>query len=265
MAQVETMGRAAFFKEKQNQPLAASGRTFQPEQFIRFTLLSGRLELEAPTTRQPRVAPPSAKTGGAVQGELPLEFDEQAPPPTMTRVVPLSDLVIFGFLDSALGRDSLRGDFAAIATVGRAPDGSLHTLDLWMDRVPLSRQAEIVFDLHAEWNYTVFGFESNSFQSSLGVFIEEERERRRAAGCPWKFGLIEVPHKISKINRIGLLEPHAKRGWLTFNRTLPDEFWIEAEQFPHSEHDDALDALAAAVELALPPRGTGEIRTVSRP
>ncbi len=264
MAQVETMGRPAFFKEKQNQPLAASGRTFAPERFIRFTLLSGRLELEAPATRPSRVAPHSATTGDAVQGELPLEFDEQAPPPTKTRTVSLSDLVIFGFLDSALGRDSLRGDFAAIATVGRAPDGTLHTLDLWMDRVSPARQAEVVFDLHAGWNYAAFGFEANAYQLVLGDYIERERLSRRAAGLPCAFTTHAVAHHTAKIDRIGTLEPGVHRGWLTFNRALPDEFWIEADQFPHSEHDDGLDALAAAVLLAQPQAAGGPILRVGR-
>jgi phage terminase large subunit-like protein len=45
---------------------------------------------------------------------------------------------------------------------------------------------------------------------------------------------------------------------------LPEEFWRELEHYPRVDHDDALDATAGAVELALQAarRGIGETLAV---
>ena len=39
-------------------------------------------------------------------------------------------------------------------------------------------------------------------------------------------------------------------GWLAFDDSLPEEFWRELQAFPGGDHDDALDALEGAVDLA---------------
>ena len=62
--------------------------------------------------------------------------------------------------------------------------------------------------------------------------------------------VIEVTHRKSKQDRIGELQVAAGGGWLAFARNLPEEFFAQAAQYPTGEHDDGLDALAAAVKLA---------------
>ena len=164
------------------------------------------------------------------------------------RVVSLDRLVRFGFLDSALG--GAGSDFAAVATVGRDEHGYLYVLDIWMKRAAPSRQVEKIFDLHELWNYRLFGFEANCFQSLLAQPIEDERRRRRQAGHPWDLPIEQVTHRENKLRRIASLETLIANGWLLFSRDLSEAFIQQCEQFPRGAHDDGLDALEAAVALA---------------
>jgi len=224
MCQMATRGRKAFFKEKQNDPRHHEEQLFDPETFRYF-----RLDDEA-----------TGRPGPGSRTEAAQEDDKR---------VSLGELVRFGFLDSALG-GGVAGDFAAIATVGRDKHGYIYVLDVWMGRVPPSRQVEKIFDLHEIWNYRLFGFEANCFQSLLAQPIEQERKRRKKAGRPWDLPVEQVAHHENKLRRIASLETLIANGWLLFSRDLSEEFLQQAEQFPRASHDDGLDALEAAVSLA---------------
>jgi phage terminase large subunit-like protein len=106
-----------------------------------------------------------------------------------------------------------------------------------------------LFDLHAVWNYAVFGVETNCFQQLLLLPIEEERARRRAAKQPWQVAIREVHHGQAKEMRIAALEPLAANGWVRFDAALPELLWQQLEAFPRSEHDDALDALEGVLSI----------------
>jgi predicted phage terminase large subunit-like protein len=220
----ETRGRAAFDKEKQNQPALAQAGLFGRERLRWFRLDQGRLI---------RLAfQPTGEAGGKESGAG----------------TPLDTLRRFGFLDPALGRDG--GDFAAIATVGLDGDGYLYVLDVWLGRAAPSEQLTRLFDLHADWDYEAFGIETNAFQHLLLEPLEAERERRRAAGRPWDLPVEERRHRGSKADRILALEPLVEAGRLLFNEALDRVFLGQLEDFPEGRHDDGPDALAAAVELA---------------
>lgn len=226
MCQLRTRSRKAFFKEKQNDPRHHEAQLFDPETFRYFRLTGPH---GPQTDNPPHGAPPA--TGN--------EPD---------RVVALDDLVRFGFLDSALG--GAESDFAAIVTVGRDEHGYVYVLDVWMERAAPTRQVEKIFDLHEIWNYRLFGFEANCFQSLLAQPIEDERRRRRQAGRPWDLPIEQVTHRENKLRRIASLETLIANGWLLFSRNLGEDFLQQAEQFPRGAHDDGLDALESAVTLA---------------
>lgn len=219
MCQLTTRGRKAFFKEKQNDPRHHEAQLFDPDKFRYFAV--GQI--------------------GNLPSSNPSQVDN-------LRHVSLDQLVRFGFLDSALG--GATGDFAAVATVGRDEHGYLYLLDVWMERASPSRQIEKIFDLHEWWNYRLFGFEANCFQSLLAQPIEEERRRRREAGRPWDLPIEQVTHRENKLRRIASLETLIANGWLLFSRELSEEFFQQCEQFPRGAHDDGLDALESAVAMA---------------
>jgi len=234
MTQLATRGRKAFFKEKQNDPRHHEAQLFDPEMFHYFTV--GPIDV--------------GQTGNLPSAQV----------DNLRHVAP-DQLVRFGFLDSALG--GAGSDFAAVATVGRDEHGYLYLLDVWMERASPTRQIEKIFDLHELWNYRLFGFEANCFQSLLAAPIEDERRRRRQAGRPWDLPIEQVTHRENKLRRIASLEILIANGWLLFSRNLSEEFIQQCEQFPRAAHDDGLDAVEAAVALAR--RAATERATVAGP
>lgn len=227
MCQLTTRGRRAFFKEKQNEPRSAEHRLFTPESFSYFLLQNGKLIIQQTISHKP-------VTNNQQQTSL-------------------SDLTLFGFLDSALGSSphSRKSDFAAIATIGVDSYGYCYLLDMWLQRATPTQQVKRLFELHERWNYHLFGVEANCFQSLLLMPIEEERQRLKAEGKPhWRLPVEPVTHKQNKISRIAGLEPLITNGWLLFNQRLPQSFFQQCQDFPESPHDDALDALEGAVSLA---------------
>ncbi|HBF34314.1 TPA: hypothetical protein DDW35_07095, partial [Candidatus Sumerlaeota bacterium] len=107
----------------------------------------------------------------------------------MPTPLPLSNLLIAGFLDAATGRSASKkqGDYAAIATVGLDPHGYFYVLDLWLKRAAPTQQISALFDLHERWHYNTFGIEANCFQSLLLLPIEEERKRRKESHAEGAF------------------------------------------------------------------------------
>jgi predicted phage terminase large subunit-like protein len=231
MCQMTTRGRRAFFKEKQNQPYHPESRIFDPAHFHYFHI-----------------------EGDTIVRECHGGMNSMDATPLLKERISLGDLTIFGFLDSALGgsRGTRRqsGDYAAIATVGRDPHGYLYLLDLWMKRVPPTKQIEQLFELHQRWQYQLVGVETNCFQKLLLLPLEQERERRKQAGERWDLAVRDVEHKQNKVERIVGIEPAVVNGWILFNRGLLPLFFQQCEEFPCGTHDDALDALEGAVSLS---------------
>lgn len=164
---------------------------------------------------------------------------------------PLADLQVYGYLDPALGKHRERGDYAAIATVGRDKNNILYVLGIWMERVSTVSQVQQAFALHNEYNYKLFGFESNGFQETLRrFFVDEESKKADSMAARWKLPLKAVQNSANKYARIAQLEPMILTGGLVFHVNLPQDFYEQADEFGNSRcHDDALDALAGCVEL----------------
>ncbi|GAB4314675.1 MAG: hypothetical protein Kow0059_06570 [Candidatus Sumerlaeia bacterium] len=289
MEQLVTRGRRAFFKEKQNDPAGSDDRLFHVEAFTWFELSGGRLLPAPPHPVASRTVPPGQTPGAgtlppggertaADGGANPPRAPQNPKPPVAPSAIPspsapssiagevkVPALAVFGFLDPALGGDAGRGgDFAAIAVVGRDCDGVLYVLDVWRRRCPPTEQVARVFDLHERWGFTAFGVEANVFQQLMALPIEQEADRRRRAGSPAaRLPLRMVAHHTAKQRRILALEPLAANGWLRFHNSLPRDVVLEFMDFPRSAHDDALDAIAAAVELARESASVREARPAS--
>lgn len=241
MEQLATRGRQAFFQEKQNDPLTNSDGLFRLERFAWFEIADG--------AARPAIGPDWTLGTEAMDGAIAPNFDFVP--------VPIDDMQTFGFLDPAIGAKG-RGDFAAIAVVGRDTAGTLYVLDVWRKRKGPSVQAQSAHDLHANWNFTAFGVEANLFQELLMGPLGQEAAQR--GGAP-RLNLRPVTHATNKERRILALEPHIANGWLRFNRDLPRDVLLEFADFPRSVHDDAMDAIEGAVALAREGRAAAAIRT----
>jgi hypothetical protein len=216
MRQMEHIGRRAFLKEKQNEPRFRENMIFDTDVFRWF-----------------EVSPDKQKL--LIQGG-----EEMA----------LDSLSLAGFLDPATGgARSGKGDDAAIAILGAA-GGNFYVLETWMRPATPLLQIQMAWASRDRWPLDAFGFECNAFQGLLATPFEEERRRRQAEGLPGDLAVKPVRHSRNKDQRILALQPMVETGRLLFNKALSPTFLAQMEQYPGGAHDDGLDALAAAVELA---------------
>lgn len=247
-----TIGRRAFAKEKQNSPFSNDHRVFDTQRWTRFIAPDKQIEIV-----KPKLAQFAAETGGGdpyEEADSHLDGEMAAVDYSMggKRPLPhLDDLKYYGFLDPALGRKTSRdGDYAAIVTVGRDNFGTLYVVDVWMERATPSRQIARAFELHGQYNYTLFGYEANGFQETLGTAIARQSKISREAGKSSALPLRARQNMENKHARICCLEPAIIAGTIRFQNNLPDEFYNQADEFGHPGcHDDALDALASCVEM----------------
>lgn len=227
------IGHAAFDKEKQNEPPHIGGGCFDPATFRCF----------------------SVENDTVVPRESTLPKRDALPP-----AFPFRRLRIFGFLDPASGRRNRRDpsrepDYASIVTVGVDTDRKVYVLDAWLERASPSRQILRVFEMHERWSYSVFGVETNSFQSLYLDQLAHEQAMRRERGERSDLSYRGVNNHMTKENRITGLQPLVEDGRLLFSDDLKDLFLEQLEDFPHGTYDDGPDALEGAVTL-----GLGEVR-----
>lgn len=229
MAQLTLQGRRAFYQEKQNTPLGPEDALFDAEAALRVQVQCDDL----------LVVTVSA-TGGV---------------PVIVRRYPAYRQCVrtFGYLDAAMGKGAARGegDFAALAVVDLMPDRSLALQHLAARRIAPTAQVAALFDRHELHPFEVLAIEGTGFQELLVPLIEEERGRRRRDGRRFDLPATVVTPRRSKAARISALEPLLTNGTLALAPGLDEEFWEELSTWPRCRHDDALDAAAGAVELAL--------------
>jgi len=231
-AQLLMQGRRAFHQEKQNTPLGPEDAVFDADSALR----------------------------GIVRGaDIIIGRGEGAAFIESRRVKGIGRAPRFAFLDAALGKGRARGtgDFSALAVVAMMDDGTLFLERVEARRIPPSEQVARLFDRHETSPFARLAIEATGFQELLLLPIEEERKRRRAAGKRWDLPVETVHPKLRKEARIAALEPSLASGFLVLSPSLDEEFWIELSRYPRTEHDDALDAAAGAVELARCHAGSG--------
>lgn len=224
MAQLLVQGRRSFYQEKQNQPQGPEDALFRPAE-----------------------AWVASRTGTGWSVKSPWSSPGQQAP---VREYLRESLRITAHLDSALGKSKAtnQGDFAAIAVLAEGPNSQLIALDLWVKRSSPREQLAALFDLHGEYNFHSATIEGTGFQELLEHPLQEERRQREARGEECGFAVTFVKPHLKKELRIAKLDPLLSNGRLALAESLPEEFWRELTEFPRTPHDDALDALAAAVE-----------------
>lgn len=167
---------------------------------------------------------------------------------------------LFAFLDPAGGRNADKGDFAATVLLNKRPDGTADLLDCRVRRESPAEQVRACFAMAEKWRRLGFGqiqrFEVEMLPKEEGwikPIFDSEREQRRLEGGDW-----QVPFKVRhptepKAARIERLSPPIENGWLRFPSDLEERMRLQPDwrrlvdqiaEWPHSDHDDAPDALA---------------------
>ncbi len=223
MARLVVQGRRTFYQEKQNEPLGPEDALFDPAVCWRARRIPGGWRVMPPTDDPSRER----------------EYADDA-------------LRRFGYHDAALGKSGRNaGDFAALATVALAEDGTLILESVWLRRAAPTEQIAAMFDAHDLRPFERLAIEGTGFQELLTMPIAEERRRREALRRRADLPLVVVKPRRAKHIRIAAIEPLLGNARLVLSDTLPEEFHTELSRYPRSVHDDALDATAGAVDLAL--------------
>ena len=141
-------------------------------------------------------------------------------------------------------------DFTAMVVLGMAKDYSVYVLDYIRGKWLPQDIVNNVFELQSKWKPHAVGMETNGFQRTLKLAVEEEMRRRKAY-----FPVEEIrtgPDK-SKENRIKSLEPFYRRGDMYHAKWMDGkEMEVELLTFPKGRHDDIIDAMAMAMPLLGP-------------
>ena len=166
-------------------------------------------------------------------------------------------LNVFAAVDFAYS-ESTRSDYTAIVVIGIDRDGYIYVLDI--DRFKTDRISEYfkhILDLHVKWDFRKLSAEVTAAQRAI---VSQLKDHVRSYGLY----LSIVDHKPtkqqgSKEERIAaVLEPrydndtiwHYKGGNC---QVLEDELILAKPP-----HDDVKDALASAMDIAVPPVGMGQ-------
>jgi len=179
--------------------------------------------------------------------------------PFKGKLKPLDQMQKVLFLDPALGSDS-GVSYPAIAVVARDDKNYNYVIDIWLDKVPPSRQVVQAFEMAEKWGVTTAGLETNLFKDYMRKDFEAEMLRRKQKGDYWQLNIIPVHQSANKEDRISALEPKVANGWLLFNNILNEAAVRSFEQFPTAAFNDAPDAVEGAYSLLTKPRTrTGKV------
>lgn len=207
------IGRRAFFKEKQNEPMGADDRVF--ERILWYREVADGLKIE--------------ETGEIIKWD---ELKHNC----------------YGALDPASGQTKpsqrKQPDFASIAIGFTDSRDRLFVHKDWTKRRPPSVQIEAIFNNHEVMDFQKFGVETNMYRDLLLKDIVEERRRREEKiKKKIRIPFYDIVNTENKEKRIYRLEPKVQHGWILFNRDLSAEFQNQLLDYPYVDHDDCLDAL----------------------
>lgn len=171
-------------------------------------------------------------------------------------------LSVYSHCDPSSGEEVAKGkkdekDYGVIATVGIDSQENLYLLDLQRGRFPYSVLVQKITETHDHWHPLRFGIEANAVQSWLKQGVLKKRT----------LPVVPITSTKSKYDRIESfsLNLHNRKFWFDRRQGHQEAFYGEGILYPLSEHDDVLDAVARACELALEHgyRGPGQRRVAA--
>jgi predicted phage terminase large subunit-like protein len=219
MKEILEIGKRAFFKEKQNEPLGADDRVF--ENIWWYKEVKEGIKIE--------------RTGEIIRRELYVNNAYAALDPSAGQTRPSKNK---------------EPDFACLATGYVDQKSRIFVHEDWTKRKPPTQQIESIFDHHDKYDYQKVAVETNLFRNLMIPNILAEKKRRESkAGKIIRVPFYDVENTENKEKRIYALEPKVAHGWILFNRSLSAEFINQFEGYPHTDHDDCPDAVEMLYNL----------------
>lgn len=182
----------------------------------------------------------------------PLADDARAFDVTLLRrftQIPPSPMSYVCAIDPAIGqrRSGPGSDRTAMVVVGMNADRELYVVDARCGRWGVDEMIDQLFDIVRLWKPRV-GIETVVFQKALLWPIREAMRRHRLS---FPIQELRPSSNASKEARIGALQEYMHQGALFVREDVP-ELMKEFVEFPLGAHDDLLDALAYAIQMANP-------------
>ena len=149
-------------------------------------------------------------------------------------------LYYYSAVDFAIS-DKERADYTVIATVGVDSENNMYVVDLRRGRWDSLEIIEEMFSVHHRYRPEVFTVEAGAIQKAIGAFLKKEMFQRSVF-----LNLNPLVPVKDKQTRARSIQARMRMGGIYFNK---DASWyadLEQEmiQFPRSQHDDQVDALA---------------------
>lgn len=222
MKDLVEIGKRAFMKEKQNEPMGASDAIFS--EFHWFS------EVDAGVRNL---------TNGKFHSMQELEHGGQW----------------IAALDPATGKNKPKvgaeGDYSVIMIGLKDRFGRLWVFHDWTKRAPPSKTIEAIFELQERFKFEKLAVETNLFRELLLPNIQAEKKRRESLKKnAINVSFYEVENTQNKRERITTIEPKVTHGRILLNKSLTQTFKTQIEDFPKNNHDDCVDALHLLWNLA---------------
>lgn len=161
----------------------------------------------------------------------------------------VDNLYVVTTVDLAIST-SRTADYTAIVTSGMDKDWNIYVLDYMRGRWTPTEIVDNIFKTQGQWKPHVVGMETNGFQRTLKMAVEEEQRRRKQY-----FGIEEIKNgpERSKEGRIKSLEPFYRQNKVKHAMWMKGkDLETELLTFPKGKNDDLVDALAMGLPFLSP-------------
>lgn len=165
------------------------------------------------------------------------------------RTLRRGDLSVYMTVDLASSK-AASADYSVCCVVGVTPEGMWQVLDCWYGRVTPVEHMDEIFRLVQKWRPISVGIEKVQYQAAMLAFLQKEMPRRNVF-----FNVVPLIAGAKKEQRIDVLQPRFAVGGVWFPVGAPwlQEMEGELLAFPTGQHDDLIDALAYAEQIASAP------------
>lgn len=152
----------------------------------------------------------------------------------------------YGAIDPAIS-EKQTADYSAVATALRQGEtGRIIIADVTRGHYSFTEQIRLIMRKHGDWKYQLFGIETVAYQRAL----KQELDRLGAVDNCY-VPTTEMRPDTDKVRRFMSILPFIENGTVAFSETLPREFYDELMAFPNGDHDDMVDAVVYAVQIAM--------------
>jgi len=218
-------------KDPQGQVIGAKvegeSRVLWPEKWPIEKLLLDRLTIGEVLFEREKQNNPTLMRGQTLKLEWLSYYD--AIPENSTRVQ---------FWDLAISENP-EADWTVCVTLARDTSNTLYVEDVFRAHLDFPSQCKAISTLYNRFKPDMVGVESTAYQRSLAQWVRDNT----------LIPIREVQQVRNKIERITALGPQFENGRIKLHKSQQD-FLREYLEFPSGAHDDQLDALEGALQLA---------------